>query len=67
MREILRRDLHVKCIKEYFHSHGRKAKKQTGQKKKLDCDADTTKASANPERDSEGDMTVQNFLKLEQV
>lgn len=57
----------MKFIKEYFHSCGRKARKQTGQREKLGCDADTAKASANPERNSESDMTLQSFLKLEQV
>lgn len=66
LRDILRKDLHVKFIKEYFYNCGRKARKQTGETEK-NCDINTAKASANPERNLKGDMTLESFLKLEQV
>ena len=60
-REILRRDLYVKFIKEYFHACGRKARKEVGQREKLGCDAVSAKTSANSKRNPECDMTLQSF------
>lgn len=65
-RGILRRDLHVKFIKGYFHACGRYTRKEVGQREKLGCDAVSAKSSVNSKRNPECDMTLQSFPQFGQ-